>query len=62
MLETWKRSVDKGKVFGALLICQSHLIVSIMNYKKQRTKIAYTYSTWLDIWGSARFNTRTTPV
>ena len=60
MLETWKRSVDKGKVFGALLTCQSHLIVSIMNYKKQITKIAY--STCLDIWGSARFNTRTTPI
>ena len=74
MLETWKRSADKGKVFGALLTdlskafdCLNHelltaklnaygfslpalrLINDYLSNRKQRTKIANTYSTWLDI-------------
>ena len=74
MLETWKRSVNKSKVFGALLTdlskafdCLDHelltaklnaygfslpalrLINDYLSNRKQRTKVANTYSTWLDI-------------
>ena len=65
VLETWKRSADKGKVFGALLTDHELLTAKLNAYgfslpalrlindylssRKQRTKIENTYSIWLDI-------------
>ena len=85
MLETWKRSVDKGKVFGALLTdlsktfdCLDHELLTVacacgfslpalqlkrlfIKQKTENKNCEYLqYLVRYKIWGSARFNTRTT--
>ena len=88
MLETWKRSVDKGKVFGALLTdlskafdCLNHelltaklnaygfslpalrLINDYLSNRKQNKNCEYLqYLVRYNIYGPARFNTRTTAI
>ena len=52
MIEKWKKAVDNGNVFGALLTDLSKAFKILHNYltkRKQRTKINQSYSSWEDI-------------
>ena len=58
MLGSWKKAMDKGKVAGALLTdlskaldCINHelLIAKLEAYRKQRTKVNGSFSTWAEI-------------
>ena len=45
LLEKWKRSIDRGKVFGAILTDHSKAFDCLNHNKKQRTRINNSYST-----------------
>ena len=56
MLQKWKRSVDSGKTFGALLTdlskafdCLDHEIHDYLSHRKHRTRVNNPYSEWLAV-------------